>query len=117
MGAQVYNAITDKSRDRNGIHSKAPTSPNQMEKQVERGQAPKSVSRVDRGKGPFEKDHVHFKDGYALNKNGTWKHDGEGVKQGGRSLTKDEKSWLEENGWQTPDSESPESGSSDSKED
>jgi hypothetical protein len=71
------------------------TSANQMQKQVERGQAPKSVDRVDKGIGPFEKDHVEFKGGNALNDDGTWKH-------GGRSLTNVEKDWLHNNGWATP---------------
>lgn len=37
----------------------------------------RGVDRVDKGRGPFEKDHVHFGDGErspALNHDGTWKH-------------------------------------------
>jgi hypothetical protein len=68
-------------------------SPNQMQQQVARGQAPKSVDRVDRGDpNQFEKDHVHFIDGSAINDDGTWKH-------GGRELSNGEKIWLSENGW------------------
>ncbi len=71
------------------------TSQNQMQKQVEKGQAPKSVDRVDKGVGPNEQDHIHFDDGSALNDDGTWKH-------GGRPLTNSEKNWVTDNGWNPP---------------
>jgi len=57
------------------------TSVNQMNSQVRRGQAPKSVIRVDKGKVKGEQDNVHFDDKSALNRDGTWKH-------GQRSLLK-----------------------------
>jgi hypothetical protein len=66
-----------------------------MQKQVERGQAPKSVDRVDRARFPFEKDQVHFKGGHALNYDGTWEH-------AGRALTNGETGWLINNGWSLP---------------
>ncbi len=77
---------------------------NQMNEQVRTGKAPKTVERVDKGKIPGEKDHVHLKGGHAINKGGTWKH-------GGRELTKQEKEWLKENGWELPSKESSESES------
>ena len=77
-----------------GTENKA-TSPNQMQKQVERGQAPKTVIRVDQARVPFEKPNVHFADGSALNMDGTWKH-------GGRELTSAEANWLSGNGWGVP---------------
>lgn len=70
-------------------------SPGNMQKQVERGQAPKSVERVDPARTAFEKPQVHFKDGSALNYDGTWKH-------GGRALTNAEQNWLVQNGWRLP---------------
>jgi RHS repeat-associated protein len=75
--------------------SKKKTSRNQLQKQVERGKAPKTVDRVDPGIGPNEQDHVHFTDGSALNEDGTWKH-------GGRPLTNAETEWIQQNGWNTP---------------
>ena len=36
--------------------------------------------------------HVHFKDGSALNKDGTWKH-------GNGKLTNEQKQYLKQNGW------------------
>ena len=71
------------------------TSPNQMQQQVSRGQAPDSVDRVDSPRFPNEKPHIEFKDGNALNKDGTWKH-------GGRDLTNAEKEWITDNGWSLP---------------
>lgn len=71
------------------------TKAGELQKQVEKGQAPDSVDRVDKGVGPYEKDHVHFKDDHALNRDGSWKH-------GGRRVTNKEKKWLEDNGWQVP---------------
>lgn len=38
-----------------------------------------------------EQDHVHFKNGSALNKDGTWKH-------GKGNLTNDQKQYLKQNG-------------------
>ncbi len=66
--------------------------PGNMQKQVEKNQAPKSARRVDQGRRSHEKDHVHFEDGSALNVDGTWKH-------GNRKLTKAEVEWLLKNGW------------------
>jgi hypothetical protein len=53
------------------------SSPGKMQKEVDRGQAPDGVTQVHKGRGPYEKDHVHFGKGEkspALNKDGTWKH-------------------------------------------
>lgn len=36
--------------------------------------------------------HAHFKDGSALNKDGTWKH-------GNGKLTNEQKQYLKQNGW------------------
>jgi hypothetical protein len=84
--------------------TRQPTSPNRLQQQVEKGKAPRTVDRVDRGKIYGEKDHIHFKDGSALNKDGTWKH-------GEKELTKAEKEWIEDNGWETPSEDSSDSES------
>ena len=67
---------------------------NILQKDIEKGKAPKSINRYDIGKGKHEKPHVHFKDGNALNQDGTWKH-------GGRKLTNKEKKFLEKYDWKT----------------
>jgi len=46
----------------------------------------------DRGKIRGEQDHVHFNDGSALNKDGTWKH-------GKIRLTNEQIKYLQQNGW------------------
>lgn len=46
------------------------------------------ISRANKGEQP----HVHFKDGSALNKDGTWKH-------GHGKLTNEQKQYLKQNGW------------------
>lgn len=72
------------------------SSAGKMQKEVERGQAPKGVDRVDKGNANLgEKDHVHFDDGSALNSDGTWKH-------GSRNLKNDEKDWLTGHEWSLP---------------
>jgi len=68
-----------------------------MNNQIRAGKAPKDIERVDTGKVPGEQTHVHFKDGAALNKDGTWKH-------GYRKLKEAEKKWLQESGWPLPSS-------------
>lgn len=52
----------------------------------------KNIKRFDKGKIKGEQDHVHFDDGAALNKDGSWKH-------GQRELTQEERNYLQENGW------------------
>ena len=72
-----------------------PTSPNQMQNQVKRGQAPKTVVRVDNPTIKGQLPHVHFSDGTALNIDGSV-HD---AMNGIHTLTKREQIWLFENGW------------------
>ena len=71
----------------------------QMQKDVATGHAPKSIVRFDKGSGFREKDHVHFSDGTALNKDGTWKH----IKNKTHKFTNEEKKYLKENGWKIPE--------------
>ena len=70
---------------------------NQMNQEVIRGQAPSSIDRVDQASLNIgdNRAHVHFTDGNALKDNGTWKHRG-------RTLSREEKAWLEGHGWKLP---------------
>lgn len=72
-----------------------PTSPNQMQKQVERGQAPSTVVRVDNPKIPGQLPHIHFSDGTAMNIDGSV-HD---AMRGVHALTNGERIWISNNGW------------------
>lgn len=73
------------------------TTANQMQQQVKRGQSPKSVDRVDKGvPDRYDRDdHIHFKSGEALYANGQWKH-------GEKQLNRQEKEWIDKNGWNQP---------------
>ena len=66
-----------------------------MQKQVEKGQAPKEVDRVDKAHTEYGQDHVHFKDGTAINKDGTIHDDGYGAPK----LSNKVLDWLNRNGW------------------
>ena len=68
---------------------------NQMQKQVQKGKAPKEVKRVDKGKIFGEQDHVHLDDGRAINKDGTFKHN----PSGNNNISNAVKDWLKKNGW------------------
>ena len=72
-----------------------PTSPNQMKKQVERGQATNTVIRVDNPKTSGQLPHIHFSDGTAMNIDGSV-HD---AKNGIHNLTNSEWIWIYKNGW------------------
>ena len=77
------------------------TSPNQMQKQVGRRQAPKEVDRVDTGNtASGTQPHIYFKGDYkSLNMDGTWGHDGKVAPH----LTRKMITWLKNNGWGIPE--------------
>ena len=68
---------------------------NQLNKLVQTGKLPKTITRFDKGKILGELDHVHFRNGSALNINGTWKHSS-------KILTNKEIKILTQNGWALP---------------
>ncbi len=68
------------------------SSPGAMQRERERGQAPRSVDRVD-GTHVNGQPHVHFRDGYTRNRDGSRK---EGR---ARPLTNTERKWLDKHGW------------------
>lgn len=57
---------------------------------------PKSIIRFDKGRISTELPHIHFRDGSALNINGTWKH-------GSKILNNKEIDFLKQYGWILPD--------------
>ncbi len=80
-----------------------PTSPNQMQKQVQAKKTPSTVDRVDPphpGHGT-NSPHVHFGNGRVLNMDGTWSHVGRMGTNVWR-VNADEASWLLRNGWKVP---------------
>jgi hypothetical protein len=75
-----------------GSIGRGPLTPN---KAIQRGQAPRGITRIDTPKVPNEQLHATFDDGSALNIDGTRKH-------GGGDLTRAQTTWLEQNGWTLP---------------
>ena len=92
--AAVPSPLPPDPDDEENLDNKS-TSQNQMQKQVERGKAPRQVDRVDKAHQPGTQDHVHFKDGTSLNKDGSI-HDSH---RGSPNLTNATKEWLKKNGW------------------
>jgi len=92
----IGDAITASINEASG----KPTSRNQMQKQVESKQAPDEVDRVD---GPHtgtenSQNHIHFKDGTAINQDGSQSHKMNGVPKINKRILK----WILNNGWGAP---------------
>jgi hypothetical protein len=70
---------------------------NQLNKLAKTGKVPKTIIRFDAGKGTknLPMDEVHFSNGAALYRNGTWRH-------GSKILTNSEKLFLQQHGWTIP---------------
>ena len=83
-------------KDSNSLPKGKVSNPGRMQQEIGKGQGPKTVDRVDKGRGSHEQDHVHFDDKSALNKDGTWKH-------GGKTLSNKEKKWLDKHNWKYPE--------------
>jgi len=82
-----------------GSSSKTITIQYQMQKQVERGQAPKDIDRVDNPHVPGQQPHIHFKNGTSLNQDGTI-HD---KHRGTPRVSKKVREGIIKNGWETCD--------------
>jgi RHS repeat-associated protein len=75
-----------------------PSTPGNMQKQVERGQAPGTVDRVEPARSGRGQPHIHFTDQRpTLNQDGTWGHGGPG------GLSQAERDWISRNGWGLPE--------------
>ncbi len=82
-----------------GLTKCKPSSPSSMQKEVERGQAPREIERVDRGHIPGQEAHVHYSDGTSSNVGG-------GVHDAHRGMprpTKKARKWLISHGWTPPE--------------
>ena len=92
----VGDAIAASISEANG----KPTSRNQMQKQVESGKAPNEVDRVDPPHNYVDnsQNHIHFKDGTAINQDGSLSHKGNGIPNITRAILK----WILDNGWSAP---------------
>ena len=84
------------------MHNTCPkrTSPGNMKKQVEKGQAPSNVDKVHPAhepNAPNQHPHVHFIDGTSLNWDGSLHDKNHGIP----TLTRDVIKWLKKNNWET----------------
>ncbi len=76
-----------------------PKSAGNMQQQVERGQAPREVERVDRADPPMAPEpHVHYKDGTSSTQSGGVHDAGNGYPNPSNQT----RSWLDANGWTPP---------------
>ena len=75
-----------------------PSSVGRMQVEVDRGQAPRDVARVDRPHVPEGEPHVHFCNGTSCNQSGSV-HDRH---RGEPAPTKAAREWLESHGWTPP---------------
>jgi hypothetical protein len=82
-------------KENNKTNQNKPTSQNQMQRQVEKGKAPKEIERVDKTHQKGGQNHVHFKNGTSLNQDGTV-HD---AHKGIPNPSNASKEWLRDNGW------------------
>ena len=92
---EAPQSVTEPESNEKG-KSKKPSSPGKMQKEVDRGQAPKDVKRVHKAHNTTNgKPHVHFRNGSAMNYDGT-PHDGLNKIP---ILTNSVKEWLENHNW------------------
>ena len=94
--AQAGGKVVEKGGE--GVKYITPKSINQLDTLVRKGQAPKSIRRFDQEKlNPYTLvEHVHFKDGSALRRDGVWHY-------GSRNLTNEEIKFLKTHGWKIPE--------------
>ena len=96
----VYSSVSNFGRDADELKAannkeKKVTSPNQMNKQIQKGQAPRGVKRVDNPDSQYAEPHVHFEDGTSITQSGKI-HD---ANHGSPKLTRPILEWLHNNGW------------------
>ncbi|MEC4295995.1 hypothetical protein, partial [Adlercreutzia shanghongiae] len=100
LGKKAYDAL-DAADEVEAIAraAKKVSTAGNMQKQVERGQAPRTVKEVHGTEAGVtaSQPHVHFTDETAINLDGTIHKESRGVPK----LTKKEKEWLAKNGWPT----------------
>ena len=72
-----------------------PDNPSSLQREVEKGRAPKEVDRVDKPHVKGQKPHVHFKDKTSLNNDGTVHDKHREIP----NLSDKVRKWLESHGW------------------
>ena len=91
----VHNSCGDDG----ATEANVPDSPSSLQKEVEKGRAPKDVDRVDKPHVEGQKPHIHFKDKTSLNNDGTIHDKHRGMPDVSNKVRK----WLESHGWRVND--------------
>jgi RHS repeat-associated protein len=78
--------------------AKKPSSPGKMQREVERGQAPKGIDRVDKAHPGTPEPHAHYNDGTSSTQSGKI-HD---AHKGKPNPSNKVREWLERHGWIPP---------------
>ncbi len=89
--AAVYVYLLPEGDPLSLIQSQA-SSPNKMNQEVKKGQAPDGVTHVDDAHVPGDQPHIHFDDDTSQNQDGTPHH-------GDPSPTRAQERWLIKHGW------------------
>ena len=72
---------------------------NQADKLIKKGKAPKTIDRIDKAKIIYEKDHIHFKEDFSINRDGSFKHKPNKI----RKLTNKEKFFFKQINFTIPE--------------
>ena len=95
------DTVRQRSADSQALYGPRPSTPGRMQTQVERGQAPASIERVDGAHVdgvPNQQPHVHYTNGTSSNRDGTT-HDQMG---GTPNPNRETRAWLQGHGWTPP---------------
>ena len=95
VGELLWTSLMAMSKSGAGGQAPKPTSANQLDKQIQKGQAPRGVKRADKPDPQLAEPHVHFDDGTSITQSGKI-HD---AHKGTPNLTKQILDWLHRNGW------------------
>jgi RHS repeat-associated protein len=96
-GPNTATGNPDPNGDNDGDTPKKGKSVNQINNDVKRDKAPVGIKRADTGKVTGEQDHIHFDNGNALNRDGTWKH-----VNSSQGPTRAQEKYLVDAGWTLP---------------
>jgi hypothetical protein len=97
----TYNLTVDDwhtflvGEDQAVVHN-ANCSPNQLNRQIQRGKAPRGIERIHPAHNPGDVPHAHVNGG-ALTPDGNWRHAPDAP------LNRAQREWLNGNGFRTPD--------------
>ena len=102
LAATAQGLILQRNYDKLGkleVSKNKNISVNQIKELIQKGKAPKSIERIDKAKIANEIDHIHFKQGFSINRDGTFKH----KPKSGTKLTNKEINFLKKINFKIPE--------------